>query len=831
MKKRLFIGIMTILGIAGCTLEDGFERGNDCPPKMFAYDIDTIFQEPYLCMLDENDVTSDGTLNCIPCDFKMNKVTIDERIILAQNSNGKFVYLNKYDDIDESRKYLSFATKDYIVYRYSEYKDYVGKLTKNDETVELSAIEGYCSRKDIIKFDECEQNCSDDIEETVCPDDCESVYQRIRKCSALGNYRNFFKFNSCPDDVPICSFDRYENGDKQFYCSLKSNNNCSQENLKECEFQIPNWYEGECRNNACFVLKCKKGFTASEDGRTCIKLCSAGYHYNNTECEEDSIENCGAKGYVCSENVPNWVNGECIKGGCKNKELDELGNESCIAWYPSACIVSDCKPGFKANSDGKSCVSDCAVGQHYDNANGCVSDDVDNCGAKGRICKDEIKNSLNVNCTEGKCIVTECNKGYTVNGNVCTSKCYNTQYYDSENGGCKDSDENNCGQKDYKCSEHLSNWKTGSCINNTCKVQSCKTGYIILDNECKADCGTTKYYDSSSGACVDSNVYNCGQTGYRCSEHISNWSNGECTSNVCKVTSCNSGYKPSYDGKSCVSDCSDTQYYDSDQAKCVDSNVTNCGQKGYKCSDKILNWNNGNCINNVCKVSSCSQGYTVKNNACVSSCDSQTQYYDNATGACASSGVNNCGQKGYKCSEHISNWVDGSCTTNVCIVSTCSDGYKPSSDGKTCLPYCSNSQYYDSSDGTCKPSDKNNCGIIGFKCTDLAGWDTGNCVNNQCVATGCENYYHLDSSTNKCVADTNVCCGYNCDSCDTSSGFMCMYGSCQTRCPSGQIFCHGYCFASDVLDLVHIDGTTCDCSEGWRNPDGKWSNGCEEDIP
>jgi hypothetical protein len=393
-----------------------------------------------------------------------------------------------------------------------------------------------------------------------------------------------------------------------------------------------------------------------------------------------------------------------------------------------------------------------------------------------------------------------------VKNNACVSSCDSkTQYYDSSTGACANSDTTNCGQKGYKCVEHLSNWKTGVCTNNACVVQTCNDGYAPINNECKADCGTTKYYDSTTGACVDSDVNNCGQKGFKCSQNVTNWSNGTCSNNVCIVTSCDSGFKPSSDGKSCVSNCSNTQYYDSEQAKCVNSTLDNCGQKGYKCSDKILNWDGGTCSNNVCTVNSCKSGYTVKNNACVSSCNGETQYYDSSTGACANSSVTDCGQKGYKCSEHISNWSKGACTGNACIVSECASGYAVV--GNECKANCGTTQYYDSSSGACATSNENNCGQKGYACSNLAGWSSGNCTNNQCVATNCTSGYH--NSEGKCIADTVDCCGTGCAKCNVANAKNFCDGSCDYKCNAEFVDTGTACVKCTSTNVSYCGGYSC----------------------
>ncbi len=689
------LATVATLGMSGCSwdsalydtyVDDTSEEIVACPPRIYVYDIDG--NDHYLCKLDETDLK-----NCNP-------ITQDEKKIYPiLNNIGEYVYNGK------------------VIYKYSTYQN----LFNNNKNLELGYIDGLCTDRNDCK------------EKSVFPD--------------------AFKYNICPNNYQTCAL----SGDI-FHCR-KPVKQCTEKDTSSCENFITNWVSGKCENELCIVDQCEQGFKPATDKKTCVSACEKGQHYDNDaqSCVPDDIFNCGATDYVCKDNVAQWTDGSCING---------------------ICTVSACETGYKV-TDNK-CVSNCTVDEHYDSEQAkCVANDVDNCGATGHACKDEIKNSNTVSCSSGKCSVSACNEGYTVNNNTCVSSCNDTQYYDVT---CKTSDTDNCGMKGYKCSEHISNWSSGTCNNNICSVQTCQEGYAVIHNECKANCDTTKYYDSSTGACATSDVANCGMKGYQCSTHISNWITGNCSNNVCVVTECGSGFKPSSDGKQCVSDCSVGQHYDNKQARCIADDVNNCGATGHACSDEIKNSKTVKCSAGKCSVSQCNDGYTVNNNTCVSSCN-DTQYYDVT---CKTSNLDNCGMKGYKCYAHISNWSTGSCNNNECFVQTCKEGYAVINN--ECKANCGSDQYYDNATASCKKSNEDNCGMSEYKCSDTAGWNGGSCWNNQCVATACITPgYHLNAG--KCIADSNTECGTTLKNCSTQ-GKACINGNCELNtCPEDKTLC------------------------------------------
>ncbi len=728
MKKRVLVSILGILGISGCALDDAVELGFDCPPKMFAYDVDPMFQEPYLCMLDNADVSASGVPNCVPCDFKMHKLTDDELIRLARNNNGNYIYSNKNaneENID--RKYLSEETKDYVVHKYSDYKKYMQSLLDDNyqNEAKLYAISGFCTRTDLERYDECNQSCNADS----CDEECQKVVSRASKCFVFKGYNSFFKNNICPAEYPICSFGKYDETGNNFYC--RSNiGECTPETVDiDCEQRITHWSYGRCDSNICVVRECTEGFQAAKDGKSCLPDCKSGQHFDNDaqKCLDDDIDNCGGSGKKCSEIVSHWMNGACEEGVCK---------------------VSECSEGFQVAIDNKSCVSDCRSGQHFDNVvQKCVDDDGDNCGATSRKCSENVSHWINGACEEGVCKVSECSDGFqpAIDGKSCVSNCKSGEHFDNTAQKCVNDDVDNCGATDKKCSDIVSQWVNGNCDAGVCLVGECSDGFqpAIDGKSCVSNCKSGEHFDNTAQKCVNDDINNCGATDKKCSDIVSQWVNGDCELGVCRVSQCTTGFRPGYDKLTCVSDCTSDQHYDNTAQKCVDDDIHNCGSTGYKCSANITGWGNGSCTNHQCIVSECIGSYHVYNNTCEP---------DSAS---------NCGNHDYTCSEHISNWASGKCTNHECKLGACSGDFHVNGNA-------------------CEQDSLSHCGSHGYKCSDqVAGWNGGTCTNHLCKATSCKSGYHLYNDS--CEADSDTHCGSHGNKCET--GESCQNKTC--KCPGG----------------------------------------------
>ena len=71
------------------------------------------------------------------------------------------------------------------------------------------------------------------------------------------------------------------------------------------------------------------------------------------------------------------------------------------------------------------------------------------------------------------------------------------------------------------------------------------------------------------------------------------------------------------------------------------------------CANKITHWKNGECQNNICVVTECSEGYQAANDgkSCVADCKSG-QHYDSSVQKCVVDDIENCGSTGKTCATY-----------------------------------------------------------------------------------------------------------------------------------------------------------------------------------
>jgi hypothetical protein len=135
-------------------------------------------------------------------------------------------------------------------------------------------------------------------------------------------------------------------------------------------------------------------------------ICSGNRHSYNHDCEDDSIQNCGAHGNDCSASIPFWADGSCSNGLCS---VTSCSNDKIVS--NSQCIDKD--PGTPAGG--------CNIGYHeYDSS--CELDSVENCGSHGNACAATIQYWAGGNCINGTCAVSSCTDDKIVSNNKCIDK-------------------------------------------------------------------------------------------------------------------------------------------------------------------------------------------------------------------------------------------------------------------------------------------------------------------------------------------------------------------------------------------------------------------------
>ncbi|GAA5967279.1 hypothetical protein JCM11641_000500 [Rhodosporidiobolus odoratus] len=326
----------------------------------------------------------------------------------------------------------------------------------------------------------------------------------------------------------------------------------------------------------------------------------------------------------------------------------------------------------------------------------------------------------------------------------------------SATGQCQSvmSDVNNCGSIGKVCSL---NGATGhSCVSGNCVATACGSGYSLASGICNVKIDTT------------SDVNNCGTLGNKCPSSYSYGSGSKCSAGVCQPNSCNSGYSFSFASQKCVNTLSD---------------ASNCGSVGNVCS--FAN-GAGSCSNGACRLTSCSNGFYNINGVCTSM-NLQTD-------------VNNCGSVGNVCS--YTNGV-ATCSSGTCSLASCNAGYKLTSTSSFFGLFGSSS----SCTAVDTSSDTNNCGAVGKVCTFANG--SGKCSSGVCTYTSCSSgFYNIN---NVCTAldiqsDINNC---------GSVGNVCSYPNGIATCSSGQCklsSCQAGYTMSTSYNLFGIFGSSSSCS-------------------
>ncbi|MBO4349319.1 MAG: hypothetical protein J6A01_00030 [Proteobacteria bacterium] len=220
----------------------------------------------------------------------------------------------------------------------------------------------------------------------------------------------------CPDDKYHVYLERCE------YDTIKR---CNDHDYV-CADNVENWVDGYCKYNRCIVSQCAEGTHLYTNG---LDLWSDSNY--ESQCEANTLENCGSHGNVCAESVEHWAEGTCTTDG--------------------HCIVSACVDGY-----------------HILDGN-CAEDDVDNCGEAGNSCASQILHWADGQCIDKTCFVTACNDNYHA--------------YEAENT-CEEDSVEHCGTHENDCSQSVDGWAAGACEEHACVVNACVEPRQVVDNVC-----------------------------------------------------------------------------------------------------------------------------------------------------------------------------------------------------------------------------------------------------------------------------------------------------------------------------------------------------------
>jgi hypothetical protein len=346
-----------------------------------------------------------------------------------------------------------------------------------------------------------------------------------------------------------------------------------------------------CQNGACHLDTCDTGWancdtqaangcetnTQTDGGNcgSCGNICPSGPH-STAVCQNGGcVLNCDPGWADCDHNPNNGCevhidvdNGNC--GSCGAVCNIANGTPSCVA---GVCTVGGCNSGF----------SDCDLNPK----NGCevnTQTDPNNCSACGSHCT--IPNGV-AGCAGGMCTVGTCATGFTDCDGVVSNGC-------ETNTGA---DPSNCGMCGKACQVPNA---TASCVNGSCGVAACNTGFTNCNNAPGDGCEVH--------TAVDPN--NCGSCNRQCS--VVNGS-PSCNNGACSVATCTPPF-------------ADCNGLGSDGCEINTSNdPNNCGQCGYGCNAMCVGHVTAtSCGGSACTVTGCAPGFFDVDGVCTNGCECQS---------------------------------------------------------------------------------------------------------------------------------------------------------------------------------------------------------------
>ncbi len=343
--------------------------------------------------------------------------------------------------------------------------------------------------------------------EVLCANECQNIYDNHDHCGACNN--------KCPDYAKciegVCEetvecdigFHAY-----QGECEEDSIYSCGKHGYS-CPNNILGWADGDCLNGECYATACRESYRNDDGQCAALMNCPQNEHIYINTCEPDTIENCGKHGFDCLK-LDGTLNAECINGECIANECEEAyclsGNKCAEGYYsPKTCGINGAEcvvcAADQTCSNGECVFNFCEKHQHIYEGE-CEDDNLENCGAHKFSCV--ISNAKSKVCDSGKCKVQECESGYHIYENACEMD-----------------DQNHCGAHDNACMNQIDGWKSGTCENQKCQLQSCISGHVY------------------NNACEANDINNCGSHGASC---VIDHAVSECVEGGCKLIKCDPGY-------------------------------------------------------------------------------------------------------------------------------------------------------------------------------------------------------------------------------------------------------------------------------------------------
>ena len=403
--------------------------------------------------------------------------------------------------------------------------------------------------------------------------------------------------------------------------------------------------------------------------------CSGNEHRYNNACEANSLENCGSHGNDCS-GIVGWKAGECNEG---------------------KCVVTECAENYVLK-DGKceaSSPAECGKDEHAYDGN-CEANSLENCGSHGNACSG-IVGWKDGNCTEGKCVVTECAENYVLKGDKCEADVADIACAEGKHeyeGGCEADSTENCGSHGNACAASTEGWKDGACTEGKCVATECAENYELKGDKCEAissvECGKNEH--ENEGKCEADSLEHCGSHDNACAS-TEGWKDGACTEGKCVVTECAENYELKGDKCEAITSVECGKDEHEHEGKCEADSLEHCGSYDNACAS-IKGWKEGDCTEGKCVATKCTDDYHVYQK----SCEANDEW--------------NCGSHLKQCQKSdVPNSTGAACNTSIgrCYATSCCYGYNLS--GGLCHSICSDPPYYCMKYDTCcsKPDCAGEC--------------------------------------------------------------------------------------------------------------------------
>ena len=508
-----------------------------------------------------------------------------------------------------------------------------------------------------------------------------------------------------------------------------------------------------------------------------------------TECE-DPDGNCSTDITPCEETgtcEPDRIcDDECTFDAfsCNGEDLMRCiqGDNQCTQWE----IVQSCGEGTKCDATLGLCAETCGDGcnagefacdgatlkQCIADENGCASWEMLNTCDEGLICNADLGQCSEA-CGDG------CNTGEFACEETVLKKCV--------------SDENGCTlwESTETCTDGLMcNAQLGKCA-EACG-DSCNLGEYSCDAEtlkqCTADengctswtvaetCGEGQTCNAEQGQCTSQSCTNaCTAEQYACDGSLlSQCKVGE---NGCTawevVQTCGDGEICNADKGQCIYECNNACTLDA--KTCADGGIATCIKDEHGCAIWGASASCG--ANKKCDSSTvtCVDG-------CVNECTSGEK-------KCADGGMKTCGQ------------YDSDSCTEWSAPAACGAGMKCSSDGKSCVPACTDActQGAKKCSGTGIMTCEKKSGELCTSWSAAASCGTGmKCENNQCVK----------ACTDACTLGAKKCSGTGIMTCEKKSGELCTSWSAAASCGTGMKCENNQC-VKDCTDACTLGATKC----------------------